>query len=60
MAHFNEALELAERSGLPCDTLRASILDWRARCYRHHRDFAAARKALKDVDKAMAQRGLAR
>jgi tetratricopeptide (TPR) repeat protein len=50
MALFNEALELAERSGLPCDALRASILDWRARCYRHHRDFAAARE---DVERAL-------
>jgi tetratricopeptide (TPR) repeat protein len=50
MALFNEALELAERSGLPCDVLRASILDWRARCYRHQRDFAAARE---DVERAL-------
>ena len=50
MALFNEALELAERSGLPCDALRASILDWRARGYRHHRDFAAARE---DVERAL-------
>jgi tetratricopeptide (TPR) repeat protein len=50
MALFNEALELAERSGLPCDVIRASILDWRARCYRHQRDFAAARE---DVERAL-------
>src|SRR5438105_356593 len=46
----NEALTLAERSGLPCDKLRASILDWRSRCYRRQRDFEAARE---DVERAL-------
>ncbi|HSL64738.1 MAG TPA: helix-turn-helix transcriptional regulator [Gaiellaceae bacterium] len=50
MGLFNEALTLAERSGLPSDVLRASILDWRARCFRHQRDFAAARE---DVERAL-------
>ena len=35
---FNEALTLAERSGLPCDLLRSNILGWRSRCYRRQRD----------------------
>ena len=47
---LNEALTLAERSGLPCDKLRASILDWRSRCYRRQRDFEAARE---DVERAL-------
>ena len=50
MGLFNEALTLTERSALPADVLRASILDWRARCYRHQRDFAAARE---DVERAL-------
>ena len=29
---FNEALALAERSGLPSDLLRSNILSWRSRC----------------------------
>jgi tetratricopeptide (TPR) repeat protein len=37
------ALELCERSGRPCDRLRAEILEWRSRCYQRQRDFAAAR-----------------
>jgi tetratricopeptide (TPR) repeat protein len=41
---LNEALALAERSGLPCDRLRAGILDWRSRCRRRQRDFEAARE----------------
>src|SRR2546423_4821930 len=31
LALFNEALGLAERSGLPCDALKANILSWRSR-----------------------------
>ena len=34
IALFDEALELAERSDLPCDLLRADILGWRSRCHR--------------------------
>ena len=41
---LNEALELAQRSGLPCDRLRADILEWRSRCSRRQRDFEAARE----------------
>ena len=44
------ALELAERSGRPCDRLRAEILQWRSRSYQHQRDFAAARA---DVEHAL-------
>jgi tetratricopeptide (TPR) repeat protein len=47
---LNEALALAERSGLPCDSLRAYILSWRARCWRRMRDFEAARE---DVERAL-------
>jgi tetratricopeptide (TPR) repeat protein len=47
---FDEALALADRSGLPCDLLRADILGWRSRCRRHQRDFEAARE---DVERAL-------
>jgi len=40
---FDEALELSERSGLPCDLLRAEIFHWRSRCHRRLRDYVAAR-----------------
>jgi tetratricopeptide (TPR) repeat protein len=49
-ALFNEALTLAERSGLPCDRLRSHILEWRARCHQNQRDWAAARE---DVERAL-------
>src|SRR5262249_717406 len=45
-ALLDEALPLAERSGLPCDRLRAEILLWRSRCYRRQRDYLAAREAV--------------
>ena len=41
---FTEALELAERSGIPCDRLRSRIFGWRSRCYRRQRDWEAARR----------------
>ena len=47
---LNEALALAEGSGFPCDQLRASILNWRSRCYRRQRDLQAARE---DVERAL-------
>ncbi len=50
VALFDEALELASRSGLPCDRLRAEILGWRSRCRRRQRDFEAARE---DVELAL-------
>ncbi|MDW8338152.1 MAG: helix-turn-helix transcriptional regulator [Thermoleophilia bacterium] len=50
VALFGEALALAERSGLPCDLLRADILGWRSRCYRRQRDYVAARE---DVERAL-------
>jgi tetratricopeptide (TPR) repeat protein len=50
LALLNEALALAERSGLPSDLLTANILHWRSRCYRRQRDFEAARE---DVERAL-------
>jgi tetratricopeptide (TPR) repeat protein len=47
---FNEALVLAERSGLPCDRLRVEILSFRSRCYRRQRDYEAARE---DLERAL-------
>jgi tetratricopeptide (TPR) repeat protein len=50
VALFDEALLLAERSGLPCDLLRADILGWRSRCHRRQRDYVAAHE---DVERAL-------
>ncbi len=50
IALFDEALKLAEGSGLPCDLLRADILGWRSRCHRRQRDYVAARE---DVERAL-------
>ena len=50
VALFDEALVLAERSGLPCDLLRADILGWRSRCHRLQRDYVAAHE---DVERAL-------
>jgi tetratricopeptide (TPR) repeat protein len=50
IALFDEALALAERTGLPCDLLRADILCWRSRCHRRQRDYVAARE---DVERAL-------
>ena len=47
---FNEALALAERSGLPSDQLRLNVFAWRSRCYRRQRDYEAARE---DVERAL-------
>jgi tetratricopeptide (TPR) repeat protein len=47
---FNEALVLAERSGLACDVLRLNVFAWRSRCYRRQRDYEAARE---DVERAL-------
>src|SRR5436190_19442746 len=47
---LSEALELADRSGLPCDRLRSHILEWRSRCARRQRDFEAARE---DIERAL-------
>jgi tetratricopeptide (TPR) repeat protein len=47
---FDAALDLAERSELPSDVLRARILRWRSRCYRRQRDWQAARE---DVERAL-------
>ena len=50
VALLTEALELAERSGLPSDRLRSNVLHWRSRCYRRQRDYEAARE---DVERAL-------
>jgi tetratricopeptide (TPR) repeat protein/DNA-binding transcriptional regulator YiaG len=50
LALLNEALALAERSGMPCDALKANILSWRARCWLLQRDYQAARE---DVERAL-------
>jgi transcriptional regulator with XRE-family HTH domain/Tfp pilus assembly protein PilF len=47
---LTQALELAERSGMPADLLRSSILHYRSRCYRRQRDYEAARE---DVERAL-------
>lgn len=47
---FNVSLELAQRSELPSDLLRAEILHWRSRCYRRQRDYEAAKE---DVELAL-------
>src|SRR6478672_11652063 len=47
---LEQALELAERSGLPCDLLRARILAWRSRCRRRQADYEAARE---DAERAL-------
>lgn len=47
---FDEALVLAERSGMPCDLLRARILAWRSRCRRRQADYEAARE---DAERAI-------
>ena len=47
---LNEAMGLAERSGLPCDALKANILSWRARCWLIQRDYQAAKE---DVERAL-------
>ena len=47
---LTEALELADRSAIPCDKLRSNILDWRSRCYRRQRDYEAAKE---DVERAL-------
>jgi len=49
-ALFDEALALAERSGMPSDLLRADILGWRSRCHRRQRDYVAAHE---DVERAL-------
>jgi tetratricopeptide (TPR) repeat protein len=50
VALLTEAYELASRSGLPTDRLRAQILEWRSRCYQRQRDFEAAHE---DVEHAL-------
>jgi tetratricopeptide (TPR) repeat protein len=50
IALFDEALALAERSGLPCDLLRSDILQRRSRCHRRLRDYVAAHD---DVERAL-------
>jgi transcriptional regulator with XRE-family HTH domain len=50
IAILTQALELAERSGMPSDLLRSGILHYRSRCYRRQRDYEAARE---DVELAL-------
>src|SRR4029077_7243850 len=50
LALLNEALGLAERSGMPSDSLRSNILSWRSRCWRRMRDYEAARE---DIERAL-------
>jgi tetratricopeptide (TPR) repeat protein len=50
IALFDEALSLAERSGLPCNLLRSDILQRRSRCHRRLRDYVAAHD---DVERAL-------
>jgi tetratricopeptide (TPR) repeat protein len=47
---FSQALDLCDRSGLPCDRLRSHILEWRSRCHQRQRDWEAARE---DVERAL-------
>jgi tetratricopeptide (TPR) repeat protein/DNA-binding XRE family transcriptional regulator len=47
---LSEALNLAERSGMPSDKLRSNILAWRSRCWRRQRDYEAARE---DIERAL-------
>jgi tetratricopeptide (TPR) repeat protein len=50
VALLDEALQLATRSGMPCDGLKAEILHWRAHCRRRQRDLEAARE---DIEAAI-------
>jgi tetratricopeptide (TPR) repeat protein len=50
VALLTQALELADRSELPCDRLRSLILEWRSRCYQRQRDWEAARE---DIERAL-------
>ncbi len=47
---LNESLALAERSGMPSDSLRSNVLSWRSRCWRRQRDYEAARE---DIERAL-------
>src|SRR3954454_9552120 len=47
---LNEALSIAERSGMPSDSLPSNILSWRSRCWRRMRDYEAARE---DIERAL-------
>ena len=47
---LTQALELADRSELPSDRLRALAFEWRSRCYQRQRDWEAARE---DIERAL-------
>jgi tetratricopeptide (TPR) repeat protein len=47
---LSQALDLADRSELPCDRLRSLILEWRSRCHQRQRDWEAARE---DIERAL-------
>jgi tetratricopeptide (TPR) repeat protein len=50
VALFAVALELCDRSELPCDRLRAHIHEFRSRCHQRQRDWDAARA---DAERAL-------
>jgi tetratricopeptide (TPR) repeat protein len=47
---LDEALKLANGTGMPCDALKSKVLYWRARCRQRQRDWEAARE---DVELAL-------
>lgn len=47
---FTVALQICDESRLPCDRLRAHVLEWRSRCYQLQRDWQAARA---DAERAL-------
>src|SRR5581483_1851779 len=57
---LNEALALAERSGMPSDQLRSNILSWRSRCWRRARAPARGRWERPAHDRRRVLPGLAR
>jgi tetratricopeptide (TPR) repeat protein len=50
MVLFDQALVLADGSGVPSDRLRSDILHWRSRCHRRNRDWVAAQE---DAEQAL-------
>ena len=55
-ALLDQALELAERSGMPCDVLRARILAWRSRCRRRQARLRGSPRGRRAVARARARR----
>jgi tetratricopeptide (TPR) repeat protein len=50
IACVSRATALADASELPCDRLRALVLEWRSRCYQRQRDWEAARE---DIERSL-------